>query len=84
MTIIFHGERPRMIVCLCFGVSDRLVRERAREGVSLGAVLEETGAGSACGACRLAIARIHAGERAVPAPCRSSSASAPDARVEAA
>jgi bacterioferritin-associated ferredoxin len=58
-----------MIVCVCFGVSDRLVRERARDGVSLGAVLEETGAGSSCGACRLAIARIHSGERAAQPAC---------------
>jgi len=56
-----------MIVCVCFGVSDRLVRQRASEGVSLAAVLEETGAGSSCGTCRLAMARIHAGE-AVSAP----------------
>lgn len=69
-----------MIVCLCFGVSDRLVRERARAGVSLGTLLEETGAGASCGTCRLAIARIHAGERATPAPC----ASHPERRVEAA
>ena len=58
-----------MIVCVCFAISDRLVRERARAGVSLAAVLEETGAGSACGACRLALARIHSGERAEPPPC---------------
>jgi bacterioferritin-associated ferredoxin len=58
-----------MIVCVCFGVSDRLVRQRAREGVSLGAVLEETRAGSACGACQLAIARVHSGEVAQPPPC---------------
>lgn len=71
-----------MIVCLCFNVSDRLVRERARHGASLGAVLEETGAGSACGACRLVVARVHAGERAVLAPCRSHSQA--NALVEAA
>ncbi len=59
-----------MIVCVCFNVSDRVVRERAREGVSLAEVLEETGAGSACGTCQLAIARIHAGERDVAAPCK--------------
>ncbi len=69
-----------MIVCLCFGVSDRLVRERARDGVPLGAILEQTGAAASCGACRLAIARIHAGERATPAPC----ASRPERLVEAA
>jgi bacterioferritin-associated ferredoxin len=58
-----------MIVCVCFAISDRLVRERARAGVSLAAVLEETGAGSACGTCRLAVARIHSGEHAEPARC---------------
>ena len=58
-----------MIVCVCFNVSDRLVRERARQGIPLGAVLEETGAGSACGSCQLAIARVHAGEVAQPPPC---------------
>lgn len=58
-----------MIVCSCFAVSDRLVRARAREGVPLAAVLTETGAGSACGACRLALARIHAGEVVEQAPC---------------
>jgi len=58
-----------MKVCVCFNVSDRLVRERARSGVSLEAVLAETGAGSACGQCRFAIARIHAGERVESPPC---------------
>jgi bacterioferritin-associated ferredoxin len=58
-----------VIVCSCFAVSDRIVRARAREGAALAAVLAETGAGSACGACRLAIARLHAGERVERAPC---------------
>lgn len=58
-----------MIVCICFNVSDRLVRERARAGASLGGVLEETGAGSSCGACQLRIARLHAGEDVETAPC---------------
>jgi bacterioferritin-associated ferredoxin len=69
-----------VIVCVCFRVSDRLVRLRAREGVSLGAVLEETGAGSACGACRLAIARLHAGEvDAAPPPCAAGRAAVAEA-----
>jgi bacterioferritin-associated ferredoxin len=68
MKVIFHGS-PRVFVCLCFAVSDHQVRARAREGASLDAVLEETGAGRACGACRLAIARLHAGEPAVARPC---------------
>jgi bacterioferritin-associated ferredoxin len=56
-------------VCICHDVSDHLVRERARAGVSLEAVLAETGAGSGCGKCILAIARIHAGAEAVLPPC---------------
>jgi bacterioferritin-associated ferredoxin len=64
------AKRPRVIVCSCFNVSDRLLRARAREGVPLHAVLAETGAGASCGACRTAIARIHAGDRAEAAPCR--------------
>ena len=59
-----------MIDCSCYALSDRFVRARAREGVSLPDVLAETGAGSACGACRLAIAQVHAGERGTPPPCR--------------
>jgi bacterioferritin-associated ferredoxin len=64
-----------MILCVCFNVSDRVVRQRASEGASLGEVLEETGAGSACGCCRLAIARAHAGERAPAPPCQARRAS---------
>jgi bacterioferritin-associated ferredoxin len=56
-------------ICVCFNVSDRLVRERARMGVPLEAVLKETGAGSACGKCRFAIGRLYAGEVLVAPPC---------------
>lgn len=65
------AKELRVIVCSCFNVSDRLVRARARDGVPLHAVLAETGAGASCGACRSAIARVHAGERAEPPPCRA-------------
>jgi bacterioferritin-associated ferredoxin len=65
-------------ICICFNISDRLVRDRAREGIPLEAVLEETGAGSACGRCRFAIARVHAGE-AVAAPLCAGRAAARDA-----
>lgn len=51
-----------MIVCSCFHVSDRDIRERARRGLSLQQILDETGAGSSCGICQLAIARVRAGE----------------------
>jgi bacterioferritin-associated ferredoxin len=60
-----------VIVCLCFNVSDRLVRQRARDGVSLHQILEETRAGSACGSCKLAIARVHRGEAVAGPPCHS-------------
>lgn len=68
-----------MIVCSCFAVSDRLVRARAREGVPLSSVLAETRAASACGACRLVIARIHAGERPEAPPCAAARAALADA-----
>jgi bacterioferritin-associated ferredoxin len=58
-----------MIVCVCKNVSDRTIRARAAEGATLGEILEETGAGSGCGTCRLAVARIHAGERVEAPPC---------------
>ena len=63
-----------MILCVCFNVSDRVVRRRAAEGASLLDVLQETGAGSACGQCRLAIARVHAGERAARPACAAAQA----------
>ncbi len=53
-----------MIVCSCFNVSDGEIRERARQGSSLKEILDETGAGSSCGICQLAIARVRAGEPA--------------------
>jgi bacterioferritin-associated ferredoxin len=58
-----------MKVCLCFDVSDRLIRERARAGVSIEEVLAETKAGGGCGQCLLAIRRIHAGEAVAAQPC---------------
>jgi bacterioferritin-associated ferredoxin len=57
-------------VCICFNVSDKVIRERTRAGQSLEAILAETKAGSGCGTCLLAIRRIHAGESAAVAPCR--------------
>jgi bacterioferritin-associated ferredoxin len=66
-----------MKVCVCLDVSDSLVRERARAGASLEALLAETGAGAACGQCRLAMARIHAGEQVQAAPCTGAHARDP-------
>ena len=53
-----------MIVCVCKGVSDRRIREEAAAGHSLDEVFRRTGAGSSCGQCRFAIARIVAAEHA--------------------
>lgn len=63
-----------MIVCSCFRVSDAHIRDLARRGLSLGEILEETGAGSSCGICQLAVARVRAGEPAQPHPCPRRSA----------
>jgi bacterioferritin-associated ferredoxin len=58
-----------VIVCVCFNVSDRRIRELTQQGASLAEVVAQTGAGTACGSCRLALARVHAGERVAAAPC---------------
>jgi bacterioferritin-associated ferredoxin len=67
--LTLNSRRSRLILCICFGVSDRAVRQRASEGVPLDAVIRETGAGSACGMCLQAIARVHAGEAAARPRC---------------
>jgi bacterioferritin-associated ferredoxin len=59
-----------VIVCSCFNVSDRTVRALAGAGATLEATLVATRAGASCGACRHAIARIHAGAPAEAPPCR--------------
>jgi bacterioferritin-associated ferredoxin len=42
-----------MIVCHCYGVSDREIRKCAREGAQdLAAVGRHCGAGTGCGGCR--------------------------------
>jgi bacterioferritin-associated ferredoxin len=53
-----------VIVCVCKGVSDRRIRAEAAAGHSLDEVLRRTGAGSSCGQCRFAIARIVHAEHA--------------------
>ena len=48
-----------MIVCHCYGVSDRQIRECAREGArSVAEVGHACGAGAGCGGCRPEIACI--------------------------
>lgn len=53
-----------MIVCVCKGITDRRIREEASAGHSLEEVLRRTGAGSSCGSCVFAIARMVAAEHA--------------------
>jgi bacterioferritin-associated ferredoxin len=60
-----------MIVCLCEAVSDRAIRAAREAGAqTLEAVAETTGAGSGCGCCHGAIAKVLA-EAARPSPCRA-------------
>ncbi|BDG01787.1 (2Fe-2S)-binding protein [Anaeromyxobacter oryzae] len=53
-----------MIVCVCRGVTDRQIRQEAAAGHALDEVFRRTGAGSSCGTCRLAVARLVAMEHA--------------------
>ncbi len=47
-----------MIVCVCRAVSDRKILELAGQGLSPEQVMARTGAGSCCGTCRPAVARL--------------------------
>ena len=66
-----------MIVCVCRNVTDSAIRAGAQAGKSLEVVLRETGAGTGCGTCILAVARIHAAEaRAAAAAAQAAPATA--------
>ncbi len=56
-----------MIVCLCRAVSDRSIRIAAAVGLTLAEIGRTTGAGSDCGRCADAVARIVA----EPGPCKA-------------
>ena len=48
-----------MIVCLCEGVNDRVLREAVRDGAcSVGAIARRTRAGTCCGACACDLKRV--------------------------
>jgi bacterioferritin-associated ferredoxin len=48
-----------MIVCHCRAVSDRTVRESLRNGAAdVAAVMAETGAGTCCGGCLVAVEEL--------------------------
>jgi bacterioferritin-associated ferredoxin len=60
-----------MIVCHCFCVSDREIRQCARNGAQdLADVGRECGAGTGCGGCRPEVASILERETAQTAPAR--------------
>jgi bacterioferritin-associated ferredoxin len=57
-----------MIVCHCFRVSDREIRQCAQEGArTVCEVGRECGAGAGCGGCRPAIAQILEADAEAPA-----------------
>jgi bacterioferritin-associated ferredoxin len=54
-----------VIVCHCYGVSDRAIRRAVRAGaVTADLVARACGAGSGCGGCRGAVQEILTAERA--------------------
>jgi bacterioferritin-associated ferredoxin len=77
-----------VIVCLCKVVSDRAIRAARDAGaVTLQAIGAATGAGTGCGCCRDAVARILA-EPCRPVPCtgcpgRAEASEAVPARIAA-
>jgi bacterioferritin-associated ferredoxin len=48
-----------MIICHCRAVSDRTVRESLRKGAAdIASVMAETGAGTCCGGCLVAVEEL--------------------------
>jgi bacterioferritin-associated ferredoxin len=52
-----------MIVCSCYAISDRELREAAAAGMSFRELEDEIGVGTDCGVCRSAVAEILGPER---------------------
>ncbi len=52
-----------MIVCSCYAISDKELREAAASGVTLKEIEAEIGAGTECGVCRPDIVKIFAAQR---------------------
>jgi bacterioferritin-associated ferredoxin len=57
-----------MILCLCKGVSDRKVREMAREGQTLRQIVKACEATTCCGACAPELKVIVKDEKKLPKP----------------
>jgi len=54
-------------VCLCYGITDRTIREAAQSGAqSLAELSAMTGCGSSCGSCRELAEEILESARAAP------------------
>ena len=51
-------RQPGMYVCLCMGVTDRVIKELAREGACHDEISACTGAGTRCGTCVSSIRAI--------------------------
>jgi bacterioferritin-associated ferredoxin len=69
-----------MIVCVCKAVSDRAIRAARDAGATTPAlVAAATGAGTSCGCCRDAVARILAEPCRAAAPCPGCPNRAPEA-----
>ena len=59
---------PAMVVCQCRGIRARQIRRLVRQGAQSPLdVARRTGAGAACGGCRVAVAEIVARENALRA-----------------
>lgn len=62
-----------MIVCHCYGISDREIRRCVHEGAaSVGEVGRACGAGTGCGGCRPEVAELVSAEQRSAAPIRLS------------
>jgi bacterioferritin-associated ferredoxin len=60
-------EDSIVIICLCKGVSDRKVREMARNGQTLKQIVESSEASTCCGACAIDLKDLVKQERERPA-----------------
>ena len=47
-----------MIVCLCYAVSDRKIKEMASQGASIKEIVSTCQVGTGCGACTLEVKKI--------------------------
>jgi bacterioferritin-associated ferredoxin len=66
-----------LYVCICNGITERQVRESARQGAnSMDALAFELGVGTCCGRCRDCAAQLLQDETGCPGHCNSLAACA--------